>query len=439
MKIPNQNITLQIEKLELQSLSESAKKEIEALMIKEKWKKILEVHEYALPQKEDYEQKGRARTRVKTEDGIKQIWAKSEQEMLDKLYDFYFPSLVTVKEVFESAVAQKQSNEPVSEKTLTEYYNTFNRFFDEEFQNAEIKKIDEDYLKSYTKQLVCDENGSPKKPQVKETAFLAYKGVLNIIFGYAASKSVKLINENPVDAINNAIYIKMCSPKTKQEAKEKALQPDDIQKILEEVNIRMSSNRYHGYYVYGYMILTAIETGMRAGELCALKWEDIDKDIWIHSQLLEHKSPLSYEVVNWTKNEKKHEGVGRHFPLTQELVNILTTLKETQKELGIQSKYVFCTADRNFATTRHYEEAFANVCKKLNLAKTNNHSIRMYFNSYVLIPAGIQVADRAKLLGHSVETNLKRYTFESATYAEDALNALNKMYQAEKGEVIYKK
>ena len=41
------------------------------------------------------------------------------------------------------------------------------------------------------------------------------------------------------------------------------------------------------------------------------------------------------------------------------------------------------------------------------------------------IPKGIDVNDRAKLLGHSVEVNLKNYTFESVDYCEKALDKLN--------------
>ena len=44
----------------------------------------------------------------------------------------------------------------------------------------------------------------------------------------------------------------------------------------------------------------------------------------------------------------------------------------------------------------------------------------MYFNSYVLIPAGIVVTDRAKILGHSPEVNLSHYSFENRDYCAKA-------------------
>lgn len=51
--------------------------------------------------------------------------------------------------------------------------------------------------------------------------------------------------------------------------------------------------------------------------------------------------------------------------------------------------------------------------------------MRMYFNSYVLIPLGVLVTDRAKLLGHSVETNQKRYSFEDLDYVDVVGELLN--------------
>ena len=47
----------------------------------------------------------------------------------------------------------------------------------------------------------------------------------------------------------------------------------------------------------------------------------------------------------------------------------------------------------------------------------------MYFNSYVLIPKGIQVTNRARLLGHSPEVNLKNYSFADYDYCETALDS----------------
>lgn len=87
-----------------------------------------------------------------------------------------------------------------------------------------------------------------------------------------------------------------------------------------------------------------------------------------------------------------------------------------------KSDWVFAKMDGNWTTTVAYEKCLRVGCRNLELNLTNNHAIRMYLNSYVFIPKGIEVADRAALLGHSVEVNLKYYTF-----AEDNMDKFRKI------------
>ncbi len=56
----------------------------------------------------------------------------------------------------------------------------------------------------------------------------------------------------------------------------------------------------------------------------------------------------------------------------------------------------------------------------------------MSYNSNVLLPMGISVADRAALLGHSIETNINHYSYASKTYLEDVRNRLNAGFEGGK-------
>ena len=51
--------------------------------------------------------------------------------------------------------------------------------------------------------------------------------------------------------------------------------------------------------------------------------------------------------------------------------------------------------------------------------------LRMSFNSNVLLPMGISVADRAALLGHSIETNINHYSYADKNYLENVRDRLN--------------
>lgn len=62
-------------------------------------------------------------------------------------------------------------------------------------------------------------------------------------------------------------------------------------------------------------------------------------------------------------------------------------------------------------TPDDYRSVLRKIAKKNGLTLENNHAFRIALNSYVFIPLGIVETERAKLLGHSVDVNLKHYTF----------------------------
>jgi len=63
--------------------------------------------------------------------------------------------------------------------------------------------------------------------------------------------------------------------------------------------------------------------------------------------------------------------------------------------------------------------------KSMNIPVTNNHAFRKSLNSNVFIPNGIPVTERAYLLGHSVETNLKHYSYARIGVDQEILDRLN--------------
>ena len=98
--------------------------------------------------------------------------------------------------------------------------------------------------------------------------------------------------------------MKSCDTK-RAKPEDKILSPDEIESLKAEVRKRMTMKKYGSYYINGYAMLFAIETGVRVGELCALKWEDITANsIHIHSQQLNKsvEGGKEYYLVPYTKN-----------------------------------------------------------------------------------------------------------------------------------------
>lgn len=350
------------------------------------------------------------------------ISSKSKEELIDKLMAYYSLTIAdtSFKSIFELALKEKAITENPDEKTIEHYRNDYKRFISDELGSSDIRKLSRVDLQKYTQELVNSNDISYK-------AFLKYKSVLNITFKYALLNDI--ITTNPVIHINNNVYKKSCVV-TSASSEDKIFSESEIELIKTTIRKKMNYKNYEGYFINGYAMLFAIQTGVRCAELCSLKWTDIKESyIHIHSQQLKKKGEHQsiYYYAPYTKNEKGISKNGRQFPLTNAIKDLLQELKNLQEQLNIESEYIFCNRDGEWIKTDAYETCLRRLCQSLNFKVTNNHAFRMSLNSNVLIPAGLPVTERARILGHSVETNLKYYSFAGKDSLADICELLNKL------------
>lgn len=180
----------------------------------------------------------------------KRFYNATYDELIEHLYSYYTNARAdySVKAIFESALHEKAITENPSSNSVDRYRNDFTRLVSDDFASRDIRKVDSIYLKTYTQRWVDDIH--PKKK-----AFLAYKGILNMIFRYAKSEGI--IMDNPVTSLNNKAYLKSCDT-TKPKPEDKILSPEEIEQIREEVRKRMQTKKHGRYYVQGFAVLFAI-------------------------------------------------------------------------------------------------------------------------------------------------------------------------------------
>lgn len=355
--------------------------------------------------------------------GKKEFFGKTREILIDKLFDYYGLRLrdSSVKSIFKMAIEEKKISDNSNEGTISRYYKDFDRYISPDFAEKDIRFLTKVDVKAYTQALVT-------RMELKKSSFLAYKGILNLIFDYALE--YEIINSNPLIAIHNSNYYKSCDM-TMPRPEDKILSQEQIKTLEQEIRHRMSYKKYNGYFVNGYCMLFSIQTGMRAGELCALKWADIDYQrnvINIHAQQLYkvREGGKEYYYVSYTKNEKGISRGGRQFPLTDAIKGLLDEIKAVQGEKCSPSEFVFCHENGEWIKTDAYETCLRRICQSLKFKVTNNHALRMSLNSNILIPLGIPVTERARMLGHSVETNLRNYSFAGIDSNADLLGILNR-------------
>ncbi|MFA5093477.1 MAG: site-specific integrase [Candidatus Omnitrophota bacterium] len=160
------------------------------------------------------------------------------------------------------------------------------------------------------------------------------------------------------------------------------------------------------------IVIVALHTGMRKGEILGLRWHDIDiKRGIIH--LLD------------TKNGEKRE-VPMNEVVQKTIINVLK---------NPESQYVFCKEDnKSYGNVR---KSFSTACKKADITNFRFHDLRHTFASQ-LVMNGVDLNTVRELLGHkSIEMTL-RYSHLSPDHKKRAVDLLSKKIALETPENGYK-
>ena len=206
----------------------------------------------------------------------KRMYAKTEEGLIDKLFDFYHLTFqkTTVHDLFEIALEDKRQTANVVEDTLYQNRCAYNRSITEEFGKRDITTISGKDLQKYTLELV-------NSTELTKNAFLEYKGVLNLIFDYAIENEI--ITSNPVLTIKNSKYLKSCKQDSSA-PEDNILSEEEIELVIARVRKYMTSKRYNGYFInsYSYASFVAIaQKQLRSRpQACA---QEADRR-WLYSQ-----------------------------------------------------------------------------------------------------------------------------------------------------------
>jgi integrase len=157
-------------------------------------------------------------------------------------------------------------------------------------------------------------------------------------------------------------------------------------------------------------LVVALKTGLRVGELLALKWEDLDL---VAGQLIVRRTL-------WNGEEGPPKG-GRHrmVPLSSEAV---ATLKAHRH---LKGPYVFCDKTGERLTHSMVKDVVPTTCRKVGLAKRlTTHGLRHSFASH-LVMRGVSLKAVQELLGHATIEMTMRYAHLSPNVKREAVQLLD--------------
>ncbi len=208
------------------------------------------------------------------------------------------------------------------------------------------------------------------------------------------------------------------------------------QKIFKEYS---KNTLYHNAYCL------VLETGLRAGEIGGLQWNDIDFEngvINVQRTILQdaQKGGFYFGTPKTKKSKRK-------IPLTNEAVSILNNQKLLQNKLKMKSKnwnnnwsgLVFTTVNGNPVGSSTFRTMMIRIVKNINLDRKFNagkniyeefkhcymHSLRHTFATRC-IENGVQPKTLQKILGHStISTTMDLYVHVTDEQIFSEMNKMN--------------
>lgn len=176
-------------------------------------------------------------------------------------------------------------------------------------------------------------------------------------------------------------------------------------------------------------ILLALFTGLRIGELCALRWDNIDLEamyitIKYTMQRIQDKSDATSTRTKVILTSPKSYCSVREIPLPDFLVSYLREFKKTDASFfltGCPDKYI---------EPRNLEYQFKRILTDLDIESTNFHTLRHTFATRC-IESQFDVKTLSEILGHSsVNMTLNRYVHPSLENKRKQMDKLGGLFCA---------
>ncbi len=148
------------------------------------------------------------------------------------------------------------------------------------------------------------------------------------------------------------------------------------------------------------IVIAALHTGMRKGEILGLKWDNVD---------LKH----GFILLDRTKN-----GERREIPISQTLKSVLQGII---RRLDVPFVFYDTETGKPF---RNVQRSFNSALKRAKISDFRFHDLRHTFASQ-LVMAGIDLTTVRELLGHKTLTMTLRYAHLAPSHKVKALEILN--------------
>ena len=297
---------------------------------------------------------------------------------------------------------------------------------------------------------------SSLKPQLKESSIVKYTNVLAVnLFPYFGSCNIESVTREDVISFSNKLLFSGgkkgtgLSPKTVNSiisvlkgifiyaSQHEKLAVADIsrisikqpQKAMRILSIteqqKLSMFLCDNLTLINLGILVCLYTGIRIGEICALKWQDISFDEkYLYVDKTMQRIQNQGNSINKTSiliSEPKSGCSIRRIPLPDNIFKLVLSAR-------CPGNTYFLTGQAGtFVEPRSLQNHFKSAIRACNIKDANFHALRHTFATRC-IELGFDVKSLSEILGHaSVNITLNRYVHPSMELKQKNMNMLSEL------------
>ncbi|WP_309245502.1 tyrosine-type recombinase/integrase [Virgibacillus proomii] len=241
----------------------------------------------------------------------------------------------------------------------------------------------------------------------------------NMVFSYA--KENKLIKDIPTNDIKLPKKKKTVSDLEKGDSiKEKFLEKEELEEFLTVAKNEGLEGDLLTFTLLGY-------TGLRVGEMVALKWSDIDFDNQTLTVYRTYYNPTNNKI-KYTLQTPKTETSHRTITIDKIVIDLLQLHKQEQDIIKNDNKPFYKDNDFIFATNEGYPKTIKAISIRLQrlIKKTKikkditPHSFR-HTHTSLLIEANVHIKEIQERLGHSdINTTMDIYAHMTKNIKKEA-------------------
>lgn len=356
-------------------------------------------------------------TLANPQDYNKRIQRKTYGELLDALKPYYLESTSTcLQDIFEEWLAYKRTITD-SPNTICAHRKHWKRFFDgTDFFQIPLQEIKVSDINSWANQLI-------KKYNLSSHTWQTIKTIPKQMFEYA--KDHGYIARNPFPELKVTVKFRQVSKPTNET---QVYNTDEYHKIIED--LWKSYNKKHQPRFLS--IVCNFLMGLRAGELCALRWRDLNMDKWeisivqemVHMDATELNNPY-YDVYKASgqivilPGQEGRKGVyvlldhtkthtERVIPVVHKAQEIFKLLKANAPDIR-PDDFIFGYGSK-YLNLRSINSMLEYACKHISTDVKRSHKLRKTYASR-LNAAGLPLNQIRACLGHSNTTTTLGYIY----------------------------